>query len=339
MKAAVFRGVNNLVVEDRPVPEIKNPNDVLLEIYGCGICGTDPKIIAGEHPVVPGIILGHEYAGTVVKVGEKVKNVKPGDRVTVDVDIKCGECYYCKTGRENLCQNIKTLGEHLDGGYAKYNISPAQTLYKIPDDMPFEAGIMAGPISCVVNGVRRAQIKPGDTVVIVWGGPMGLLNHQLHKKSEVGKRIVLEIKYKPNEDAKRFGAKIVIDSKKEDPAEVVKSLTDGRGADVVIEAAGNPTATRQALSMVGRGGRIVLFGINPQGQEVPIQPFDITFRQIEIVGSFISNYTFHAAVDLLSAGKFDINNFITHRIKLSEIHRGIDLMRKGECIKVMVVPE
>ncbi|MEM3073502.1 MAG: zinc-dependent alcohol dehydrogenase family protein [Nitrososphaerales archaeon] len=339
MKAAVFRGVNNLSVEDRPIPEIRSPNDVLLEIYGCGICGTDPKIIAGEHPVVPGIILGHEYAGTVVKVGEKVKNVKPGDRVTVDVDIKCGECYYCKTGRENLCRNIKTLGEHLDGGYAKYNVSPAQTLYKIPDDMSFEAGIMAGPISCVVNGVRRAQIKPGDTVVIIGAGPMGLLYLQLLKDSEASKVIVCEIKDKRIEDAKRFGAKIVIDPKKEEPAEVVKSLTDGRGADVVIEAAGNPTATRQALSMVGRGGRIVLFGINPQGQEVPIQPFDITFRQIEIVGSFISNYTFHAAVDLLSAGKFDTHNFITHRVKITDIHRGMDLMRRGECIKVMVIPE
>jgi len=338
MKAAVFKGVNNFVVEDRPIPEIKNPTDVLLEIYGCGICGTDPKIIAGEHPVVPGIILGHEYAGTVLKVGEKVKNVKPGDRVTVDVDIKCGECYYCKTGRENLCQNIKTLGEHLDGGYTLYNISPASTLYKMPDTMPFEAGILAGPISCVANGVRRAQIKPGDTVVIIGAGPMGLLYLQLLKNSEAARVIVCEVKDKRIEDAKKFGAEIVIDPKKEDPAEVVKSLTDGRGADVVIEAAGNPIATKQALSMTGRGGKVVLFGINPQGQEVPIQPFDVTFRQIEIVGSFISNYTFHAALELLNAGKFDLENFITHRIKLSEIRRGLDLMKKGECIKVMITP-
>jgi len=338
MKAAVFKGVNNFVVEDRLIPEIKNPTDVLLEIYGCGICGTDPKIIAGEHPVVHGIILGHEYAGTVLKVGEKVKNVKPGDRVTVDVDIKCGECYYCKTGRENLCQNIKTLGEHLDGGYALYNISPASTLYKMPDTMPFEAGILAGPISCVANGVRRAQIKPGDTVVIIGAGPMGLLYLQLLKNSEAARVIVCEVKDKRIEDAKKFGAEIVIDPKKEDPAGVVKSLTDGRGADVVIEAAGNPIATKQALSMIGRGGKVVLFGINPQGQEVPIQPFDVTFRQIEIVGSFISNYTFHAALELLNAGKFDLENFITHRIKLTEIHKGIDLMKKGECIKVMITP-
>ena len=338
MKAAVFKGVNNFVVEDRLIPEIKNPTDVLLEIYGCGICGTDPKIIAGEHPVVHGIILGHEYAGTVLKVGEKAKNVKPGDRVTVDVDIKCGECYYCKTGRENLCQNIKTLGEHLDGGYALYNISPASTLYKMPDTMPFEAGILAGPISCVANGVRRAQIKPGDTVVIIGAGPMGLLYLQLLKNSEAARVIVCEVKDKRIEDAKKFGAEIVIDPKKEDPAGVVKSLTDGRGADVVIEAAGNPIATKQALSMIGRGGKVVLFGINPQGQEVPIQPFDVTFRQIEIVGSFISNYTFHAALELLNAGKFDLENFITHRIKLTEIHKGIDLMKKGECIKVMITP-
>ena len=338
MKAAVFKGVNNFVVEDRPIPEIKNPTDVLLEIYGCGICGTDLKIIAGEHPVAPGVILGHEYTGTVLKVGEKVKNFKPGDRVTVDVDIKCGECYYCRTGRENLCQHIMTLGEHLDGGYALYNVSPASTLYKLHDRLPFEAGILAGPISCVVNGVRRAQIKPGDTVVIIGAGPMGLLYLQLLKDSEAARVIVCEIKDKRIADAKRFGAEIVIDPKKEDPTEVVKSLTDGRGADVVIEAAGSPTATKQALSMIGRGGRIVLFGINPQGQEVPIQPFDITFRQIEIVGSFISNYTFHAALQLLNAGKFNLEDFITHRIKLTEIHKGIDLMRKGECIKVMVVP-
>ncbi len=339
MKAAVFREVNNLSVEDRPIPRVEKPDDVLLEIYGCGICGTDPKIIAGEHPVVPGIILGHEYAGTVVKVGEKVKNVQPGDRVTVDVDLKCGVCYYCKTGRENLCQSIKTLGEHLDGGYAKYNISPASSLYKMPDKMPFEAGIMAGPISCVVNCVKRAQIKPGDTVVIVGAGPMGLLYLQLLRDSEAARVIVCEVKDKRIEDAKEFGAKFVIDPKKEDPVEVVKSLTDGRGADVVIEAAGTPSATRQALSMVGRGGRVVLFGINPQGAEVPIQPFDITFRQIEIVGSFISNYTFYAAVELLSEGRFDIERFITHRIKISDIHEGMDLMRRGECIKVMVVPE
>jgi len=339
MKAAVFRGVNNLVVEDHPIPKIEKPDDVILEIYGCGICGTDPKIIAGEHPVKEGIILGHEYAGTVAKVGDKVKNVKVGDRVAVDVDIKCGSCYYCRTGKDNLCQNIVTLGEHDDGGYARYNRSPAGSVYKIPDDMSLDAAILAGPISCVVNTVQRANIRPGQFVGIIGAGPMGLHYLQLLKNSQAGKLIVYETKDERISNARKFGAKNVINPSKEDPVKLTKDMTEGRGLDVVIEAAGTPPATRMALALVGRGGRIVQFGINPQGAEVPIQPFDITFRQIEYIGSFISNYSFAAALDLLTAGKFEVDKFITHRIKVPHVNKGMDLMRKGECIKVMIVPD
>jgi len=339
MKAAVFRGVNNLVVEDRPVPKIEKPDDVILEIYGCGICGTDPKIIAGEHPVKEGIILGHEYAGTVVKVGDKAKNVKVGDRVAVDVDIKCGSCYYCRTGRDNLCQNIITLGEHDDGGYAKYNRSPANAVYKIPDEMSLDAAILAGPISCAVNAIQRANIRPGQAVGIIGAGPMGLHYLQLLKNSQAGKLIVYETKDERIANAKKFGANTVINPVKEDSVKLTKDMTEGRGLDVIIEAAGTPAATKMALAMVGRGGRIVQFGINPQGAEVPIQPFDITFRQIEYIGSFISNYSFAAALDLLTAGKFEVEKFITHRLKISDINKGMDLMRKGECIKVMITPD
>ena len=339
MKAAVFRGVNNLVVEDREVPKIQKPDDVILEIYGCGICGTDPKILAGEHPVKNGIVLGHEYAGTVVKVGDKVKNVKVGDRVSVDVDIKCGSCYYCRTGRDNLCQNIITLGEHEDGGYAKYNRSPAGSIYKIPDEMTLDAAILAGPISCVVNTIQRANIRPGQSVGIIGAGPMGLHYLQLLKSSQAGCLVVYETKEERIANAQKFGAKKIINPSKEDAVKATKDLTDGRGLDVIIEAAGAPSATNLALELVGRGGRIVQFGINPQGAKVSIQPFDFTFRQIEYIGSFISNYSFAAALDLLSAGKFEVDKFITHKLKVSEINRGMDLMRKGECIKVMIVPD
>ncbi|MGA2626965.1 MAG: zinc-dependent alcohol dehydrogenase family protein [Candidatus Bathyarchaeia archaeon] len=339
MNAAVFRGVNNLVVEDRPIPKIDRPDDVILEIYGCGICGTDPKIIAGEHPVKNGIVLGHEYAGTVAKIGDKVKNVKVGDRVAVDVDVKCGSCYYCRTGRDNLCQNIITLGEHEDGGYAKYNRSPASSLYKIPDEMTLDAAILAGPISCVVNTVQRANVRPGQSVGIIGAGPMGLHYLQLLKSSQAGSLVVYETKEERIANAKKFGAKRIINPSNEDAVKATKDLTEGRGLDVIIEAAGAPSATKLALAMIGRGGRIVQFGINPQGAEVSIQPFDFTFRQIEYIGSFISNYSFAAALDLLSAGKFEVDKFITHRLKVSDVNQGMDLMRKGECIKVMIVPD
>jgi len=339
MKAAVFRGVNNLAVEDRAVPRIERADDVILEIHGCGICGTDPKIIAGEHPVKRGIVLGHEYSGTVAKVGDKVKNVKVGDRVAVDVDVKCGTCYYCRTGRDNLCQNIITLGEHEDGGYAQYNRSPAGSVYRIPNEMSLDAAILAGPISCVVNAIQRAGIRPGQSVGIVGAGPMGLHYLQLLKNSQAGTLIVYETKDQRIENARKFGAGKIINPTREDVVKASKDMTEGRGMDVVIEAAGTPAATKLALSVVGRGGRIVQFGINPQGAEVPIQPFDFTFRQIEYVGSFISNYSFAAALDLLSAGRFEVDKFITHKLKVSDIHKGMDLMRKGDCIKVMIVPD
>ena len=338
MRAAVFRGVNNLVVEERPLPQLSKPDDVLLKVHGCGICGTDPKIVAGEHPVVPGIVLGHEYSGTVVEVGSGVVGLEPGDKVAIDVDLKCGLCYYCRTGRPNLCRSIVTLGEHVDGGYAEYSLVPARALYKLPRGMSLDAAILAGPIACVTHGVSRAGIKPGDTVVIIGAGPMGLLYLQMLKDSYASQLIVCEVKERRIRNAKEFGAKVVVDVSKDDPVEAVKNLTDGRGADVVIEAAGNPTATKQAIAMLGSGGRLVLFGINPQGAEVPITPFDVTFKQLEIIGSFTYSHSFEAALSLLLSGKFDVNRFITHRVKIEEIHKGFELMRKGECIKVMVIP-
>ena len=339
MIAAVFHGVEEGVkVEEVPVPEITKPDDVLLEVKACGLCGTDPAILEGRHPASVPVILGHEYAGVVIDVGEEVKGVKSGDHVVIDPNVKCGKCYYCRTGKQNLCENMTTLGIFINGGFAKYNVAPEAAVYKIPDDMSWGDAALVEPVSCVVNGVRRAGIRPGDSVVIIGAGPIGLIWTALAKKRGAGRIIVSEVMEKRKKMAEKLGADVIIDPTQEDPVERVKELTNGRGANIAVEVVGRPVTVRQAIQMLAYGGRAVLFGTCPMDAQVSITPYDIMRHEKEIVGSFIANFTFAPAIQIMYNKLVPSDVLITHEFKVEEIHKAFQTHRSGESIKILIRP-
>ena len=339
MIAAVFHGVKEGVkVEEVPVPRVTKPDDVLLEVKAGGLCGTDPAILEGRHPASVPVILGHEYAGVVIDVGEAVKGVKPGDHVVIDPNIKCGKCYYCRNGKQNLCENMTTLGIFIDGGFTKYNVAPESAVYRIPEDMDWKDAALVEPVSCVVNGVRRARIKPGDNVVIIGAGPIGLIWTALAKRAGAGRVIVSETMQKRQKAAEKLGADIVIDPTLEDPIARVKELTNGRGANVAVEVVGRIVTAQQAVEMLAYGGRAVLFGTCPKDARVPINPYDIMRHEKEIVGSFIANFTFAPAIQIMYSKLVPSDVLFTHEFKVEGIHKAFQTHKAGESIKVLITP-
>jgi len=336
MIAAVFHGVNEgLKVEEKPVPEIKRLEDVLIEVKACGLCGTDPAILEGRHPSSPPVILGHEYGGVVVDVGKGVSLVEPGDHVVVDPNIKCGRCRFCRNAKQNLCSNMRTLGIHLDGGFAQYNAAPQSAVYKVPEDMDWRDVALVEPVSCVINGVRRSGIGLGDSVAIIGAGPIGLIWAALSKEAGATKVIVSETVPARQEAARKLGADSVVDPRRTNVVEAVKAETEG-GVDVAVEVVGNPLTVQQAVQMIGFGGRAVLFGTCPEESQVNLKPYDLMRHEKGILGSFAANFTFRPAIEAMYRKQVRSDILFTHQFNVQEIYKAIEVHRAGKSIKVLI---
>ena len=339
MKAVVFHGIEHgFRIEDKPTPHLENADDVLLEVKLAGLCGTDVAILEGRHPATEGVIMGHEYTGRVMKIGRAVRHVKVGDKVVVDPNIKCGHCYYCRTGHQNFCENITTLGIFRDGGIARYNVAPASAVYKLPDDMRWNDTVLIEPVSCVVNGISQACVKHGDTIVIIGAGPMGLIWTQLVKARGVGCIIVSDPIDKRLSFAKKMGATLIVNSKKENLVERVKEVTDGRLANIAVEVVGNSVTVAQALDCIGYGGTALLFGtVNPE-KEVPIKPYEVMRYEKKIIGSFTANYTVTPAISVMHNRLIDSDLMLTHEFKVEEFDKALVAYHSGDAIKIVLRP-
>ncbi len=337
MKAVVFEGEGKYSIKDVPEPKIEKSTDVLLEVLAASICGTDLHIleVPPGHPATPGVILGHEYVGKVVEVGSEVQNLKVGDHVVVDPNITCGFCDYCRLGLPNMCENMTTLGIFINGGFAKYNVAPAKQLYKISKDLPIEEAIFAEPLSCVLNATRKIALHPGESAVVLGAGPIGLYFTMLLKSAGGYPVIVSEPHPFRRSKALEVGADIVVNPKEEDLREKVLEATR-LGADVVVDAVG--VLLEDALKVVRRGGRVLLFGQNAQYVN-KIRQNDITRNEITVMGSYIANRTFPMVVKVLEARLLPLTKLITDRIKISEFEKGLAKMREGSAIEVIVYPE
>lgn len=336
MLAAKFTGLGKLELQDVPKPCIKKDDDVLIVVKSASICGTDVHIleVPPGHPATPDTILGHEYTGEVREIGKGVKNLKVGDRVVIDPNITCGYCDYCKLGMPNSCVNMTTLGIFIDGGFAEYNVAPEKALHKVSPDVPSDIAALAEPLSCILNGVSKVKFQLGENLVILGAGPIGLYYTLFYKSSGAGKIIVAEVNPYRAEFAKKCGATLVVDPTKENLSEIVKKETK-IGVDLVIDAVG--TQLQKALELVKKGGTILLFGMNENALP-SVKQYDITRGEINIVGTFIAKYTFPQAVRILESGVLKLDNLITHRIPLKNIKEGIEIMKKGEGIKIIVNP-
>ncbi len=335
MLAAVFRGEGNLSLEEVPVPTIEECDDVLLEVEAVSICGTDVHIVSvpPRYIATPNTILGHEYVGKVVEVGSAVTHLKLGDRVVVNPNIFCGYCVYCQNHMPNVCENIIAIGIDSDGAFAKYSKVPARQLHKISQSVPAEVAVFAEPLACVVNGTQKVRIQPGETAVVLGAGPIGLLFAQMFKAS--GAKVIVS---EPSEFRRKYvelsGADVVVDPSKEDLKEVVLRET-GLGADVVVDAVGRLLGT--AIDLARKGGKVLLFGVDAAAQQT-IQQCNITFKSLEVYGTWLANATFPPAVKILESGVLKLEELVTHKMPLTDIHKGIELLSKGEAVEIVVYP-
>lgn len=336
MLAAVFEDEGRLAIREVPTPRLNTPQDVILKVEICGICGTDLRILAAP-PLMQakkGIVLGHEYIGQVVEVGEAVRQFQPGDRVAVIPDIPCGYCPFCAEGRPNLCENIYAIGGDVDGGFGHYALAPAKALYKISPDLPVEAGAFVELLSCVLGGVQKAALLPGEDVVIIGAGPAGLVYLKVLKAAGAGRVIMVEVSPWRSEFALKAGADQVVNPRQENLREAVRAIT-GRGAHVVVDAVGSELAA--AVSVARKGGRIIMFGENHKAEST-LRPHEIQGQELRILGSFIGITVFPQAVKMLESGAVELTDLITHRLSLAELPGGIAELAAGRGAKGVCFP-
>jgi len=336
VKAALFERPHRLVVTDRPLRRLR-PDEAVLRVQACGICGTDVHIVEGSSRSTPPVILGHEYCGVVEDVGESVDTITPGDFVAVDPNVSCGHCPYCRRGLIHLCQNLKAYGVDLDGGMAERCLVRSSHLYRLPQGMATDVAVFAEPVSCCVHGIDRANIEAGDAVVLLGGGTIGLIMLQLTRNAGAARTIVVEPIERKRLLARDLGADVVLDPATDNVRDAVLDHTR-IGADVVVECAGRKTTAQQALDLARRGGTVVMFGVCAVGHTIDVEPNAVYSKELNIVGSYINPYTFTRAISLLEQRKVRVDKFHFDRFPLDGIHDALARLRKGEAVKSLILP-
>jgi (R,R)-butanediol dehydrogenase/meso-butanediol dehydrogenase/diacetyl reductase len=337
MQAAVFEAEGVLAVREVPVPRVEAPDDVVVQVEACGVCGTDLRILAVPPAVRArqGIVLGHEYVGHVVEAGPGAAGLRPGDRVACIPDVPCGQCSYCAEGRPNLCERMYSIGGDVDGGFAPYTRAPARALFPVSPDLPAEEGAMIELLSCVLGGVSKAALLPGEDVVIVGAGPAGLVYLKAFKAAGAGRVLVVEVAPWRAEFARQAGADLVINPREVSLGEAVRDATAG-GAHVVVDAVGSQLPA--AMAAARKGARIIVFGEDHQAQ-VTIREQEIQGKELRILGSFIGIHLFPKAVQLLESGALRLSDLITHRLSLAELPGGIAELAAGRGAKGVCYPQ
>ncbi len=336
MQAIVFLGSGRWSLQEVEEPRLNRPDDVLLQVERTGICGTDLHILSDppKHPATPGSILGHEYVARVLECGSAVKNLHREDRVVVNPNIPCGECDACRLGRTNMCKNMTTLGIFQHGGLAPYNLAPARALHKVAPDIPPDRAVLAEPLSCIYAGFEKAPPQPGDSVVVLGAGPIGLMFILLYRKMGAGTIVAVEPRELRRSTAAKIGADRAIDFQSGSlDSEIRKILPSG--ADIVIDSVG--TLLAPAMEIVRPGGTVVLFGMI-QGPTQTVSQYDITRRELSIVGSFIQINTFPKVTRLLEQKDFPVEKVISHCLPLQKMEEALDSMRRGAALKVILNP-
>lgn len=337
MLGARFEGIESGVrVVEVEAPVALGRNDVIIRMRACGMCGTDLAVLEGRHPAKPPVILGHECAGEVSEIGNEVKSLSEGDHVVVDPNLRCGVCRYCRSDRPNLCENLVSIGEDIDGGFANYLRAPEGVVYRVPKEMGWKTAAMTEPFSCVVNGFLRARVKPSDTAVVYGAGPMGLFWVSLLRKAGARKIISVEVAPKRREAARNVGADATVDPTSENPVKRIKEETGGQGADVAVEVIGKIETVEAALQSSAYGGRVIIMGTCRPDALAKFSPFDIMRYEKDILGTHTQVASFRPAIEMLDAGFVSVDAIVTHEIPLREIDKAFSLNRKGEAVKTII---
>lgn len=313
MKALVLTGTKQFEMQDVTTPTVKD-DEVLVNTAYAGICGTDRALYAGlpgSADAVPPIVLGHENSGIVAGIGRNVTNVKVGDRVTVDPNIYCGECEYCRTDRPELCDNLSAVGVTRDGGLEESFTAPASVVYPIPDSVSLKAAATVEPISCAVHGVKLLDLTPYQKALVIGDGFMGQLFVQLlqaygvHQVDFAG---IVDEKLAFNKE--KFGVTNTYNTTRDSiPADY----------DVVIEAVGLPQTQEQAVEATKKGAQVLMFGVGKPNQTFSMNTYEVYQKQLKIQGAFINPYAFEDAIALLASGQLNVESLISHEVSLEQV--------------------
>lgn len=340
MKAVVYWGPGELSYQDVQLPAI-GAGEILVKVRAALTCGTDVKTYRrGHHLMKPPMPFGHEFAGDIAQVGDGVSALAEGMPVVAANSAPCMSCFYCNRGRQNLCEDILFNW----GAFAEYIRVPARivehNVYRIPHGLSYEEAALLEPLACVALGNEAACISTGDCVVIAGGGgPIGLMHLQLAIDDGAAQAVVIDLKDSRLELAHKLGATRVINPTAEDPASVIKDLTDGRGADVVIETAGVTEVWEMALSLARKGGTVVMFGGCPEGTHISLDTGRVHYGELTIKGVFHHTpRTVEKALQLLSEGVVKGGPLISERVPLQDVQQALEMVMHGEAIKVAILP-
>lgn len=341
-KGAFMDKIDHFVINEIPVPEI-TPDQVLIRVEYVGICGSDVHyfhdgrcgtFVVGEEP----FMLGHECAGTIVEVGSEVKNLVTGDRVCVEPGITCGKCEHCKSGEYNLCPDVKFLATPpIQGCNERYLAFPAELCYKLPDNMSTRVGALIEPLSTCMYSARLSEVTVGDTVVILGAGCIGLLIMMCCKARGASKVIICDLENIRLEKAKELGADYTVNSREADILAEVERLTNGRGADIVIEAAGNKVTIAQTPFLVRQGGLILLVGMSAE-EEITYNFGQIMAKEARIKSQFRFVNTFPTAIAAVESGLIPLEKIVTHEFSFNDIQKAYEtcIYDKSNVVKALV---
>ncbi len=343
MKALTLQEYGRLVYGDVPDPRVEE-NEALVTVKACGICGSDVHGMDGSTGRrIPPVIMGHEAAGVITEVGSRVSEWKIGDRVTFDSTIWCGECWRCRRGEINLCTRRRVLGVSCaeyrqNGAFAQYVAVPQHILYRIPPGISFLQAALTEPLSVAFHAVRLARPETGESAVVVGAGMIGLLMVQVLRASGCATIIALDIDGRKLERARGLGADAGLDPRSSDAMQEVLDRTEGRGADMALEAVGVSQAIASAVGAVRPGGRVVLVGNVSPKVEIPLQA--VVSRQIALLGSCASQGEYPACLDLMARGRVNVDSIISARAPLAEGASWFDRLYRQEpdLMKVVLEP-
>jgi 2-desacetyl-2-hydroxyethyl bacteriochlorophyllide A dehydrogenase len=328
--SAVWHGVNDLRLEERPLPPL-GPTDVLVDVAACGVCATDLHLLDGSIALyTPPRVLGHEVGGTVRATGDAVQHVRPGDAVALDTSVPCGTCYHCREGAPFFCPERRSVF----AGFSEVAVVPAAVVYPLPAGVDPVMGALAEPLSCALHAVERAALRAGDTVAVVGAGAIGLLVLAAARLAGATRAIVSDPEPARRAVAERMGATHVVDPSRESLDEVVAALTAGRGVDTAFEAAGVQVAVDQALRLPRRGGTVVQVSVPMAGVTLTLPAYDLFARELTIRGSFVRTTEFRRAVELLAT--LDLGPLVTERFALADVKAAFEAARSRRGLRVLV---
>jgi len=341
MRAVVYLGPEKIELRQVPVPQPED-GELLVRVRAATTCGTDVKIYRRGHPKFPPpFVFGHEFGGDVVATGAGAQGFRPGMRVTANVFAECGHCYFCQHGQGNLCENLV----YNFGAFAEYMIVPEsivrRTAFEIPEHVSYAQAAVVEPLVTVVGGQRLIAVQPGETVAIFGaGGSVGLMHQQLALLA--GAKRVIAVGHSPLrlQAASGLGADVVINSRQTEPVKTIRDLTDGRGADVVIECAGSLSAWEDAVSAVRRGGRVLWFGGLPAGTKVTLDAVQIHYGAITLYNSHGGTVKdAREAFRLITSGEMNVQALLSGELPLGGLETALKSMIAGDVIKMVINPE